>query len=83
MKKHGRKLSPEDPLIRERRIRQLTEFWNCLRVEGDSGATTWEVLERLERSVTDSLYRLPPDLDAAESATAQAMFIMAGGYDDL
>lgn len=71
-------LSPEDPQATEVRHQQLIEFWNALRTCGDSGATTWEVLDALENEVTGCLYRSPPDIARAESLTGQAAILIAG-----
>lgn len=71
-------LSPDDPQATDARRQQLIEFWNELRTCGHSGATTWEVLDALENEVTGCLYRSPPDIDRAESLTAQAALLIAG-----
>lgn len=71
-------LSPDEPQATDARRQQLIEFWNELRTCGDSGATTWEVLDALENEVTGCLYRSPPDVDRAESLTAQAALLIAG-----
>lgn len=60
------------------RIRLIVDFWTQLAVCEDSGATTWEVLEDLERKVTDCLDRTPPQLGRAESLTAEAICRMTG-----
>jgi hypothetical protein len=70
-------LSPDDPQSTAR-CQQLIGFWNGLRTCGDSGATTWEVLDALENEVTGCLYRSPPDIGQAESLTAQAALLIAG-----
>ena len=71
-------LSPDDPKATDFLRQQLVEFWNELRTCGDSGATTWEVLDLLEKDVTECLYRSPPDIARAESLTAQAALLIAG-----
>ena len=65
-------LSPDDPQATDTRRQRLVEFWNELRTCGKSGATTWEVLDALENEVTGCLYRSSPDINRAESLTAQA-----------
>jgi hypothetical protein len=74
-------LSPDDPQATDARCQQLIEFWNELRTCGDSGATTWEVLESLERQVTECLDDCPPDIGRAESVTALAALLMMGQGD--
>jgi hypothetical protein len=74
-------LSPDDPPTTDARRQQLIEFWNELRTCGNSGATTWEVLESLERQVTECLDQYPPDIGAAESLTALAALLMTGQGD--
>jgi hypothetical protein len=81
MKTHCAKSSPDDPPNYEERRQQVVDFWNDLRICGDTGATTWEVLEPLERQATECLDYDPPDLRAAESITAQAALLIAGCYD--
>jgi hypothetical protein len=71
-------LSPDRPQESDARRQQLIEFWNGLRTCGDSGATTWEVLDALESEVTGCLYRSPRDIDRAESLTAQAALLIVG-----
>ncbi|NLS93689.1 MAG: hypothetical protein GXX96_16130 [Planctomycetaceae bacterium] len=71
-------LSPDDPQRMDARYLQLSEFWNELRTCGDSGATTWEVLDALETEITECLYRNPPDIDRAMSLTARAALMIAG-----
>lgn len=56
----------------------LVDWWSALRVCGDSGATTWEVLDGLEREVTECLALPTPDLVQAKSLTAMAMHLIAG-----
>jgi hypothetical protein len=57
-------------------IDYFVDFWNDLRTTDDTGRTTWEVLEPLEREVTECLYR--GDVGRAESLTAKAMLLIAG-----
>lgn len=69
---------PDDPGDQGNRLQQIVDFWNALRISGDSGATTWEELEKLEHEVTDCLTRQSPDVDGAESLTGRAMLLLAG-----
>lgn len=69
---------PDEPEDLSNRIQQIVGFWNGLRVCGESGAATWEELERLEHEVTDCLAAELPDVDRAESLTACAMLRVAG-----
>ena len=71
-------LSPDGKEALEVRLRQVVDWWNDLRLGDDPGATTWEVLENLEREVTQCLERRPRDLNKAESLTAYAMLLIAG-----
>ncbi len=59
------------------RIQLVVEFWNVT-ADGQSGETTKEVLEELQREVTDCLYRDPPDINMAERLTARAFHLIAG-----
>lgn len=56
----------------------IIEFWNELRACDETGETSWEVLEPLERQVTEALYRDPPDYGKANWVTALAMLLIAG-----
>jgi len=59
--------------------RPIVEFWNQVRVCDATGQTSWEILEPLERQVTECLVRRRPrDLDRAASLTALAMILIAG-----
>ena len=61
------------------RIRPLVEFWSVLRVCEETGRTSWETLESLERQVTECLVRgTASDLLHAESLTARAQLLIAG-----
>lgn len=73
-----RKLLAEDPLEIQRRRRLINEFWTALYNEGDCGATTWEVLDRIRDRVTTALLKRPPDVRRAESLTAKAMLLIEG-----
>ncbi len=66
----------------ERRILLIVEFWNELRVCDDTGRTSWETLEPLEREVADCVERRTgADLLRAESLTARAQLLIAGLVD--
>ncbi len=75
---HPRELLPDEPSRSERRTRLIIEFWSSLDNEGETGATTWEALDRLRERVTTALLKRPPDLGLAESVTARAALLMAG-----
>ena len=60
------------------RIQRLVDFWNAYTADDDSGDTTKEVLEELQREVTDCLYRDPPDMNMAERLTARAFHLIEG-----
>lgn len=60
------------------RGQRIADWWNSLRVSEDPGATTWEVLDGLEREVTDCLAVEPQDMSRAESLTALAILLVAG-----
>ena len=71
-------LSPDEADTAEVRIRLMVDWWNDLRVCDDSGATTWEELDKLEREVTDCLAKKPLDVNRVEALTAYAMLLIAG-----
>lgn len=72
-------LSPSNlPRGDDAELNLIIEFWNQLRVSDELGGTTWEVLEPLERRVTECLDRAPPDVDAARTATAEALWLLDG-----
>ena len=81
MNAHCDKLSPEQLGTQERQTEAIVSMWNELRVGGNSGATTWEVLDALERQVSECLCRKPPDLGEARSLTYKAALLMAGSDD--
>ena len=80
MNNHCEWTSPEAESMRRQRI---VEFWSAVHIDEDSGSTTWEVLEGLERRVTDCLAAQPPNIDLAEQLTAKTLLIMATGQEDL
>jgi hypothetical protein len=60
------------------KIREICDFWSRLHVCEETGATTWDVLERLERDATEALAKQPPDLKRADAATAEALLRITG-----
>ena len=58
--------------------RCIAAFWNEIHIGCDSGATTWEVLDSLEKAVVDCLVSNPPDIKMAESLTAEAALLITG-----
>jgi hypothetical protein len=83
---HGSGLSPGSKLPRSddraRQIDEIIEFWNDLRTSEQLGATTWSVLEPLERTVADAFSSRPENLTKAIEATAEA-FAHIAGFTDL
>ena len=75
----ARLLSGESVNDRDR-IDAIVEFWNSLRVSDDHGSTTWEVLDELERRVTDCLALRPRDITTADRLTTEALFRMTGQW---
>ena len=73
--------SSGDPFALEARIQRIVDWWHDLHEGGDSGAATWEELERIEQEVTGCLDRRSLDVDRAESVTAYAMLLIAGCSD--
>ncbi len=71
-------LSPTLSATDRERIQCLVDFWNVCTANDDSGETTKEVLEELQREVTDCLYRNPPDIKMAERLTARAFHLIEG-----
>lgn len=58
----------------------LAEFWNKLRIDDDPGGTTWDVLEPIERRVTDLLYGgTVEEIRLASRLTAKARYLWLGG----
>ncbi len=64
------------PVSDRERIAALTLFWQAVLKSGDPGATKWEDLEYLYHRVQQCLGAVRPDLDLAESITAEALFLM-------
>lgn len=60
----------------EARIRRIVEFWSALRICGDPGATTWDVLDEIEQQVTQALAN--GDLDLADRLSARAWCLVEG-----
>jgi len=57
---------------------QIAEFWNELRASDELDPTNWEVLEPIERQVTECLDRNPPNYGEAKSLTAQTKLFLTG-----
>lgn len=70
--------SPAEAPTLESRRQSLVDWWMELEMSGDAGATNWEVLDVLRDCVTSCLGHDPPDIDRAESYTAQAMLLVGG-----
>jgi hypothetical protein len=81
MKRVFVELSPDNPQATDNRRQKIIFFWNELRTCGNSGATTWEVLESLERQVTEYIDHNPPEIRRAESLTAYAALLIEGCND--
>jgi hypothetical protein len=58
--------------------RSIVDWWNAFSVCDRPGGSTWEVLDDIQRQVTECLSRDPPDIGQAESLTARAALLMAG-----
>jgi hypothetical protein len=71
-------LLPEELSESLHRRKLITEFWDALDCEGDSGAATWEALDRVRERVRTALLQRPPDICLAESLTAEAALMIAG-----
>ena len=72
-------LSPDfDDEDAAKQIREISEFWNVVRSCDETGHTSWEVIEPLEREVTEYLASRPPDVARATSTTFKAMLLMSG-----
>lgn len=67
-------LSPADLV----RYHLIVEWWAETERSGDSGRTTWEVLDRLRNRVTATLASRPRRLDEAEQTTAEALLLING-----
>jgi hypothetical protein len=65
----------------EQRLRIIGQLWNEIRINGNTGATDWVVLEEIERAVTDAMSQTPPDIDRAESQTFKALHLIAGNIE--
>jgi hypothetical protein len=73
--------SPGGRSERERRKRQVQEFWTQLYVGENPGETTWEELDALHDQVNSALAANPPDVTRAETLTAYAALLMTGLSD--
>lgn len=70
--------SPDIPAGLAVRARHVAEFWNSYNVTGDPGASTREVLEGIERQVSDCMSMAMQAIGKAESLTAIALGLMSG-----
>jgi hypothetical protein len=77
MKNDKSELLSAEPTDVQRRMRSIIDFWTALYQDGDAGATTWEVLDRLRDRVTTALHARPPDIRLAESLTARAASLLS------
>lgn len=71
-------LSLAEPLTVQDRVNLLREIWHTLNMSGDAGATTWDVLDRIQAQVTDCLSAGssdPDQIEVAESLTAKAFIL--------
>ena len=62
----------------DKKLRDIEDFWNQFNSSDELAAAHWGVLGPLEREVTEALYRNPPDIVAAWSATARAWAHLTG-----
>lgn len=76
---HPGELLSDEPVESERHRRLIVAFWAALEDAGDRGATTWEALDRVHERVRTALHQRPPDIMLAESLTARAALLIAGG----
>ncbi|MCR9117559.1 MAG: hypothetical protein NXI22_11495 [bacterium] len=72
------KLLAERNLSEQERIDKLVDFWQPLMNGTSSGSTTWKVLEYFDMRVSRCLADSPPDVDLAESLTANAIWHLTG-----
>lgn len=77
MNTHCTELPLENSKINEERPK-IIEFWSALHICEDPGETTWEVLDPLERQVTEYLDNDPPNIQMAVSLTAKAALLIDG-----
>jgi AAA+ ATPase superfamily predicted ATPase len=63
---------------RANQLQFIADFWSALGVSGETGATDWATLEKLERQVTDAMYGKTPNIKLAESLTSEAFLRIAG-----
>ena len=76
-------LSPDAPVDAEQaEIAEISRFWDKRSIDDETGVTTREVLDEIERQVTDCLYQRPPDIPRARSLTARALLLIAGMVED-
>ena len=65
----------------ERRILLIVEFWNELRVCDDTGRTSWETLEPLEREVAECVRRRTGAALLRAESLKQLALLIAGLVD--
>ena len=74
-------LLPERVRVSSSTIKLIADWWSELYVCGDSGATTWGVLDTISLEVTDCLSCDPPNESKAASLTAKAQMLLTGHVD--
>jgi hypothetical protein len=74
-------LSPDEHSEVAERIQKIFDFWDDLRDSEESGAATWDELERLGQEVKNCLETDSPDVNLAESITAYAMLLITGDLE--
>jgi hypothetical protein len=61
-------------------VNRIVDFWNQLRCCESAGGTSWDVLEFIEREVTELLeQRSRDDIVLAERLTAKAAYLYQHG----
>jgi hypothetical protein len=69
-----------DDLDAHRQFELLRQFWDRFDETGESGQTSWEILDGIRSEVNDCFYRGPSAVHQAISLTAKAMLLMTGDY---
>jgi hypothetical protein len=67
----------DDPDTRHQ-LELLLQFWQRFDETGESGQTSWEILEGIRSEVNDCFFRGPSAIQQAISLTARAMLLMTG-----
>jgi len=62
-------------------LRLLRAFWDVFDETGESGQTSWEILDGIRSEVNDCFHEGPSAIYRAISLTAKAIHLMAGGTD--